>query len=137
MPEARVRVKVCGLTRVEDVQAAVQAGADALGFVFYAPSPRAVDVQQAAALVAAVPPFVTSVGLFVNPSAHRVWEVLDAVPLDLLQFHGDEAGDFCSQFHRPYMKAMRLGGPDSSSENDLKLLMRDHADALRVSARSL
>lgn len=104
----RIRSKICGLTRVEDVKVAVAAGADALGFVFYPPSPRAVSAAQAATLTAAMPPFVVSVGLFVNPTAEEVSRVLDQVPLDLLQFHGDEEESFCCQFQRPYIKALRM-----------------------------
>ncbi len=104
----RVRVKICGLTRLQDVQVAVAAGADALGLVFFADSPRAVSVAQAQALVLAVPAFVQVVGLFVNPDADRVRAVLAAVPIDLLQFHGDESPAFCRQFGRPYIKAVRV-----------------------------
>lgn len=83
-------------------------GADALGVVFYPPSPRAVDPGQAAAIVAALPPFVTSVALFVNPDENAVETVLKQVPVDLLQFHGDESPDFCSRFGRPYIKVVRM-----------------------------
>ena len=85
-----VRSKICGITRIDDALAAVAAGADAIGFVFYAKSPRAVTAAQARAIIAALPPFVTTVGLFVNGSACELNETLDAVPLDLLQFQGDE-----------------------------------------------
>lgn len=104
------RVKICGITRAEDALAAVNAGADAVGLVFYARSPRHVSIVQAAQLVAALPPFVTSVGLFVNADAAFVREVLAAVSLDLLQFHGDESPEFCAQFSRPYIKAIRVKG---------------------------
>lgn len=107
----RTRVKICGLTREQDVAAACQAGADALGFVFYEPSPRAVSAAQAKTLVAAVPAFVTTVGLFVNASPAEVREVLEQVPLDLLQFHGDESPEFCASFGKPFMKAVRMA-PD-------------------------
>jgi|SRR5680860_95467 len=102
------RVKICGLTRVEDVKAAVANGADALGFVFYEPSPRAVTVGQVELLARHVPAFVSVVGLFVNPSEEQVREVLDRIPLDLLQFHGDETADFCGQFSRRWIKAVRV-----------------------------
>lgn len=102
------RVKICGLTRVQDVKAAVESGADALGFVFYEPSSRAVTVADAEVLVRQVPAFVSVVGLFVNPSAEQVREVLDRIPLDLLQFHGDETADFCRQFGRRWIKAVRV-----------------------------
>ena len=107
-----VRSKICGITRIEDALAAVEAGADALGFVFYGPSPRAVNVLQARAIIAALPPFVTTVGLFVNASRCELNETLDAVPLDLLQFHGDEAREACEGYHRPYIKALRVKAGD-------------------------
>lgn len=103
-----VRSKICGITRVEDALVAAEAGADAIGLVFYAKSPRAVSVQQARAIVAALPPFVTTVGLFVNASRCELTEILEAVPLDLLQFHGDEAAADCAGYHRPYIKALRV-----------------------------
>lgn len=95
----------------------MNAGADALGLVFYPPSPRAVTLQQAVQLMQAVPPFVVSVGLFVDPEPEWVREVLEQVPLDLLQFHGDEPESFCQQFGRPYIKALRMKpGLDPVSE---------------------
>ena len=90
----RTRIKICGLTRPEDAVAAVNAGADAVGLVFYAPSPRAVDLDTARAVVTAVPPFVSVTALFVNPEPDEVQKVLDSVRIDLLQFHGDEDDDF-------------------------------------------
>ncbi|MBB5018798.1 phosphoribosylanthranilate isomerase [Chitinivorax tropicus] len=102
------KIKICGLTRIEDVQAAAQLGADALGFVFYPPSPRHLAIPQAAKLVSALPPFMTSVGLFVDAEPAVVRSVLQTVPLDLLQFHGDESPDYCQQFDRPYLKAVRV-----------------------------
>lgn len=107
-----VRSKICGITRIEDALAAVEAGADAIGLVFYAKSPRAVNVQQARAIIAALPPFVTTVGLFVNASRCELGEILDAVPLDLLQFHGDETPADCEGYHRPYIKALRVKAGD-------------------------
>lgn len=107
-----VRSKICGITRIEDALAAVAAGADAIGFVFYAKSPRAVTAMQARAIIAALPPFVTTVGLFVNASACELNETLDAVPLDLLQFHGDETPEQCEGYHRPYIKALRVKAGD-------------------------
>lgn len=103
-----VRVKICGITRLEDLHAACAAGADALGFVFYAPSPRHVSVEVAASLVQALPPFVQSVGLFVNAAPAFVESVLKAVPLDLLQFHGDETPAECARYGRPWIKAIRV-----------------------------
>ena len=103
-----VRVKICGITRLQDLHAACDAGADALGFVFYEKSPRHVTIEAAAALVRALPPFVQSVGLFVNADPAFVENVLDAVPLDLLQFHGDETATDCARYGRPYIKAVRV-----------------------------
>ena len=102
------RIKICGITRVEDALAAAQAGADAIGLVFYERSPRHVSVAQAAQLAAALPPFVTTVGLFVNAEAAFVHEALAQVSLDLLQFHGDETPEYCAQFGKPYLKAIRV-----------------------------
>jgi phosphoribosylanthranilate isomerase len=111
-----VRSKICGITRIEDALAAVEAGADAIGLVFYAKSPRAVNVQQARAIIAALPPFITTVGLFVNASRCEINETLDAVPLDLLQFHGDETPEQCDGYHRPYIKALRVKAGDQIAE---------------------
>lgn len=104
----RTRIKICGITRPEDAAAAVRCGADAIGLVFYARSPRAVTVEQARAIVAALPPFVTTVGLFVDARPEEIRAVLAAVPLDLLQFHGDECGADCGQYGRPYIKAISM-----------------------------
>ena len=103
-----VRVKICGITRLEDALFAAQAGADALGFVFYEKSPRYISSEQAATICRALPPFVTRVGLLVDASVEFVQSVLQAVPLDLLQFHGNETPAFCAQFDKPYMKAVRV-----------------------------
>ncbi|OCT25152.1 phosphoribosylanthranilate isomerase [Pseudomonas putida] len=105
---SNVRTKICGITRIEDALAAVEAGADAIGFVFYAKSPRAVDVRQARAIIEQLPPFVTTVGLFVNASRCELNEILEVVPLDLLQFHGDETPADCEGYHRPWIKALRV-----------------------------
>jgi phosphoribosylanthranilate isomerase len=105
----RTRVKICGLTRTEDVQAACEAGADAIGLVFYPPSPRAVTVEQARLILLDVPPFVTVTALFVNPSVDEVQAVLAQIPaISLLQFHGDESAAFCRQFGRAYIKAIPM-----------------------------
>ena len=104
----RTRVKMCGLTRPQDVLAAVEAGADAIGLVFYPPSPRHVDLAQAASLARLVPPFVTIVGLFVNADPVQLRATLAAVPIHLLQFHGDEDEAYCRQFDRPFIKAARV-----------------------------
>jgi phosphoribosylanthranilate isomerase len=111
-----MRIKICGLTRIEDVSVATDAGADAIGFVFHPPSPRFVALEAATDLVRGVPPFVAIVGLFVNAEPCFVQEALDALPLDLLQFHGDEDEAYCRQFKRPYIKALRVAsGMDVSS----------------------
>ena len=104
----RTRIKICGITRREDALAAVSAGVDAIGLVFYPPSPRAIEPEQAAAIVAQLPPFVTVVGLFVGASRGEVARVLDRVPLDLLQFHGEEAPEACAGHGRPWIKAIRM-----------------------------
>jgi phosphoribosylanthranilate isomerase len=102
------RIKICGITRPEDALAACAAGADALGFVFHPPSPRHIEPEQARAIIARLPPFVSAVGLFVDRSAAEVEHALARVPLDLLQFHGDEMPEFCARFARPYLKAVRM-----------------------------
>ena len=104
----RTRIKICGITREEDLAAAVTAGADALGFVFYPPSPRHLTAQRAAELLALVPAFVTRVGLFVNEPAAAVRAVLAQASLDLLQFHGDEDAAYCAGFGKPWIKAARV-----------------------------
>lgn len=104
----RTRIKICGITRPEDARAAVELGADALGLVFYPPSPRCVSVGQAREIARAVPPFVTLVGLFVNETEDAVHRMLENVPLQLLQFHGDENEEYCRVFGRPYIKAARV-----------------------------
>lgn len=105
---SRTRVKICGLTREQDVRAAVDAGADAIGFVFYPPSPRYIDPLEAARLCQSIPPFVTVVGLFVNEQPHRIAEILARVPLQMLQFHGDESEAECVAAGRPFIKAARM-----------------------------
>lgn len=102
------RIKICGITREEDLLAAARLGADAIGLVFYAKSPRYVTPLRAAELLRALPPFVTSVGLFVNASPEEVRATLAVAPLDLLQFHGDEEPEYCASFGLPYLKAVRV-----------------------------
>ena len=104
----RTRVKICGITRIEDALAAVNAGADAIGLVFYAASPRCVTIEQAQKIVAAIPPFVSVVGLFINASKAEIETVLSKVRLDILQFHGDETSSECEQIKLPYYKAIRV-----------------------------
>jgi phosphoribosylanthranilate isomerase len=102
------RIKICGITRVEDAHAAVAAGADAIGLVFYSGSPRAVSLEQACAIAAAIPPFVSVVGLFVDAPADTIREVLNRVNLSLLQFHGSETPAQCRLYGRPYLKAIHM-----------------------------
>jgi phosphoribosylanthranilate isomerase len=120
----RTRVKICGLTRAEDARTAVAAGADALGLVFYPPSPRAVTPQQARAVIAGLPPFVTLVGLFVDAERGYIAQVLEAVRIDLLQFHGDEPPEACAGHGRPWIKAVRM-----RQGLDLPALRRRYAGA--------
>jgi phosphoribosylanthranilate isomerase len=104
----KTRIKICGLTREEDIDAAVAAGVDAIGFVLYPPSPRYVTPQRAAELACRIPPFVDVVGLFVNEQPAIVRSACEALSINLLQFHGDEAADYCRQFARPYLRAARV-----------------------------
>jgi phosphoribosylanthranilate isomerase len=108
-PMPRTRVKICGITRPEDGAIATKLGADAIGLVFYPPSPRFVDPETAQRIVAALPPLVTVVGLFVNAEPAAVQAVLNRVPLHLLQFHGDEEPEECAAFGLPYLKAVPMG----------------------------
>ncbi len=107
IPE-RTRVKICGIRQPEHARIAAEAGADAIGVVFYRPSPRFVEVAEAAAVVAALPPYVMAVGLFVDASEVEVRRVLDSVRLDLLQFQGEEPAGFCERFGVPYVRAVRM-----------------------------
>jgi phosphoribosylanthranilate isomerase len=104
----RTRIKICGITRESDLDFALGAGVDAIGLVFYPPSPRALSLKDAAKLARRVPPFVTRVGLFVNAEPADVRATLAAVPIDLLQFHGEEDAGYCEQFGLPYLKAARV-----------------------------
>jgi phosphoribosylanthranilate isomerase len=108
----RTRIKICGLTRPEDLQGTVAAGADAVGFVFYADSPRYIAPAAAAALIAAVPPFVTTTGLFVNATLDEVKRILAIAPVAMLQFHGDETAEQCAaiaaEVNRPFTRALRV-----------------------------
>jgi len=108
MSSRRTRVKICGITRVADGLAASAAGADAIGLVFWGGTPRVIDVGRAREIADALPPFVTKVALFVDPQAADVRAVLDAVPVDTLQFHGTETPDLCRAFDRPYLKAVHM-----------------------------
>ncbi len=123
----RTRVKICGITRREDADDAVAAGADAIGLVFYAPSPRVVDTGMALRIVKTLSPFVTTVGLFVNADKQDVENVLAQVPLACLQFHGDESAEYCEQFQRPYIKAIRV---NDQTEVQAEARRYDSAQAL-------
>ncbi len=104
----RTRVKICGFTRVEDAVCAAQLGVDAIGLVFYPLSPRNVGIEQAVKIVNALPAFVSVVALFVDEQESRIREILDRVPIDCLQFHGDESADACRLYRKRYMKALRM-----------------------------
>ena len=122
----RTRIKICGITNVDDALVAAAAGADAIGLVFYPGSPRAVTIAIARDICEALPPFVTAVGLFVDAEPALVREVLNTVPLDLLQFHGAETAETCAQFDRPYIKALRM-------RDDVELLNEAlHADCCSI-----
>ncbi len=116
---SRTRIKICGLTREQDLEAAVAAGADAIGLVFYPRSARALTVARAAQLRALVPPFVSVVALFVNATDDEVREVLEVVQPDLLQFHGDETPEQCERYGHRYLRAFRVGGPDMDTSQAL------------------
>ena len=103
-----VRIKFCGITRAADAAAAVSLGVDAIGFVFYAPSPRYIELEQAAAIARALPPFVCKVGLFVNERAATVEQTCAAVGLNVVQYHGDETPQECARALRPWIKAIRV-----------------------------
>lgn len=120
----RTRVKICGITRSSDAQAAARAGADAIGLVFYPPSPRYVSIERAIEVRDGLPPFVQAVALFVNPDAAQVAQVLGRVQPSLLQFHGEETPGFCAQFGVPWIKACRVG-----AGVDLLQYLRAYPDA--------
>ncbi|MGA0936859.1 MAG: phosphoribosylanthranilate isomerase [Sedimenticolaceae bacterium] len=120
----RTRIKICGITSVEDALAATRLGADAIGLVFYPPSPRYVEVEQAAEIAAALPPFVTTVALFVNADEQTIADVVSRVRIDLIQFHGNECKDYCGMHQRPYIKAVRM-----SDDVDLDKQLNDFSQA--------
>jgi len=118
----RTRIKICGITRVEDARAAAECGADAIGLVFYPPSPRYLSTERAAELRDALPPFVQTVALFVNPDAAQVAQVLQRVRPGLLQFHGEETPEFCAQFGAPFVKACRMRAGTRAGADALEYL---------------
>jgi phosphoribosylanthranilate isomerase len=105
---ARTRIKICGITRIEHARVATGEGADAIGLVFYRESPRYLSIRDAAAIAESLPPFVAAVALFVNAAERDIRAVLDAVEIDIIQFHGDETAEFCARFGKPYMRAVRM-----------------------------
>ena len=123
----RTRVKICGITRLEDALVAAEAGAEAIGLVFYPPSPRAVSPATAQEIVANLPPFVTAVGLFVNETAEHINRIYTQVGLDLLQLHGDETTQFCTGLGVPFIKALRV-----KPDDDVAQLMSSWCDARSV-----
>ncbi len=108
MDSNRVRVKICGITRVEDAIAAADAGADAIGLNFYPRSKRVIDISRAKAIIKALPPFITTVGLFVDQDSAYIQSLVKELDLDLLQFHGDESQEECLAISKPYIKAIRM-----------------------------
>ncbi|MCG2608785.1 MULTISPECIES: phosphoribosylanthranilate isomerase [unclassified Acinetobacter] len=133
----RTRAKICGITRIEDIHSAVNAGADAIGFVFYAPSPRSVTIEQAQELAKHVPAYVQIVGLFVNATADEIAQVLEVVPLDMLQFHGDETAEQCQQIaaqtKRRWYKAIQVK-PELDVINTIKSYQNVGASAVLLDA---
>ena len=114
---SRTRIKICGITRIEDALCAARAGADAIGLNFYEPSQRAVTIEQAISIATALPPFVSTVALFVNAAPREVDAVMSRLRPSMLQFHGDEDAAYCAQFGMPFLKAIRVG--DAMSADDL------------------
>lgn len=112
----KTRVKICGITSIEDAQTVCDSGVDALGLVFYEKSPRNVSIKTAKSICANTPPFVTTVGLFLDASKQFVDSVLASVPLDLLQFHGSESPEYCASFNRPYIKVVGMKSINSDDE---------------------
>ncbi len=120
----RTRVKICGFTRVEDAAFAAQLGVDAIGLVFYPPSPRAISIEQAKKIAKSLPPFVTIVALFVDEQESRIHEVLAQVPVDVIQFHGDESPAACRLYNKPYLKAVRM-----QHHTNVAALTKEYQDA--------
>ncbi|HEY9051366.1 MAG TPA: phosphoribosylanthranilate isomerase [Gammaproteobacteria bacterium] len=120
----RTRVKICGITRPQDAVEAARLGVDAIGLVFYAKSPRHVSIEQAQAICKVVPGFVSVVSLFMNADTDQVKQVLQQVPIDLIQFHGTESADYCRAFGRPYIKAVGM-----ADQTDLQTHLETYQDA--------
>ena len=132
----RTRVKICGITRPEHARAAAGVGADAIGLMFYKPSPRYVSRERAREVCVALPPLVSVVGVFVNPEPYEVEAVVESLPVDLLQFHGDEPPELCVDAGKPYVKAVRVRtredivGASARYSSARALLLDAHHDAL-------
>ncbi len=124
---ARIRVKICGMTRRADIDMAIQLGVDAIGLIFYEKSPRYLSIEKARTLLVDLPPFVDVVGVFVNPSSDAVQTVIQDIPLNLLQFHGSETNEFCSQFGLPFLKAVL-----AESENKIAGCANLYKDAAAI-----
>ena len=120
----RTRVKICGFTQVGDAVTAARLGVDAVGLVFYPPSPRYIEIDQAVEIIKSLPAFVSVVALFVDEQEQCIREVLEHVAIDLLQFHGDENADFCRAFRKPYIKAVRM-----QESIDITTLEKEYHDA--------
>lgn len=133
---SRTRIKICGITNWHDAETAVQFGADALGFMMYEGSPRAASGDLVKDIVRQLPPFITSVGVFVNPSRDEVSEYCRDIPFDILQFHGDEDNEFCRNFPRPFVKAIRtsrdfdLQGAIACFPHARAILLDSHVEGL-------
>lgn len=124
LKENKMKIKVCGFTQAQNARDASLLGIDAIGLVFYEKSPRYVDVERALEIVQALPPFVNRVGLFVNADSYFIDEVLCEVPLDTLQFHGEESPEACSQYAMPYIKALRV-----NEQTNITQFARDYQQA--------
>lgn len=120
----RTRIKICGFTRADDAACAARLGIDAIGLVFYPPSPRNVNIAQAQQIIKVLPAFTSVTALFVNAAEHQVSRVLRNVAVDIIQFHGDEEADFCRSFTRPYIKAVRM-----RQDIDISAIMDTYHDA--------
>ena len=131
-PPLRTRIKICGLTREQDVDAAVAAGADAVGFVLYEASPRHVTAERAAELARRLPPFVTPVLLFVNAPAIKIIAACARIPLALVQFHGDESTESCLQIGRPFVRAARIPLDESAAADDYRFDLVKYAEDFKA-----